>query len=124
MKKIILAATILACVGSQVQTAKAGGWGLAAGVLGGVAAGTIIGESIARAPVYYAAPPAYYYPPPAPAYRTAPPVVYPYAPAVAYPAPAYSYYAPAPVVAFGFGYRPYYHSYNPRPFYHGYPGRW
>ena len=98
MKKIILALTILTLAGSQVQTAKAGGWGIAAGVLGGVAAGTIIGESIAH-PVYVA---------PAPA---------------VYPQPVYV--APAPVVTiyggFGYGYRSHYYGrYGYRP----YRGRW
>jgi hypothetical protein len=114
MKKIILALTILTLAGSQVQTAKAGGWGIAAGVLGGVAAGTIIGESIAR-PVYVA---------PAPVYAApAPPVYYAPAPAVVYPQPVY--YAPAPVVTiyggYGYGYRPHYYArYGYRP----YRGRW
>lgn len=123
MKKIILALTILTLAGSQVQTAKAGGWGIAAGVLGGVAAGTIIGESIAH-PVYVAPAPVYYYPP-APVYAApAPPVYYAPAPAV-YPQPVYA--APAPVVTiyggFGYGCGPRY--YYPRyGYYHHYRGRW
>lgn len=123
MKKIILAVTILALAGSQVQTAKAhGGFGIAAGVVGGLTAGAIIGESIAHP--YYAAP-AYY--PPAPVYYGAPAPAY--CPPVAYaPAPAYyPYCAPAPVVTVygGFGYRSHY--YYPRYGYGyrgHYRGRW
>jgi len=120
MKKIILAITLLTFAGSQVQTAKAGGWGIAAGVLGGVAAGTIIGESIAHpyyAPNYYyaAPPPTYYYPPqtyqaapPPVAYQPAPPyTVYQPAPAVVYAQPVYV--RPVPVVTFGFGFGPRYY---------------
>src|ERR1700730_2908488 len=99
MKKIILAVTILALAGSQVQTVKAhGGFGIAAGVFGGVAAGTIIAESIAHP--FYAAPADY---PPAPVYYGAPAPAY-YPPAYA-PAPAvYPYCAPAPVVTIYGGY--------------------
>ena len=91
MKKIILAITILALAGSQVQTAKAGGFPIAAGVLGGLAVGTAIGATVAHAPVYYAPGPAYPYYPPV-AYRSGPVV---YAPPI--------YVAP-PIVGFGFGF--------------------
>jgi hypothetical protein len=64
MKKIILAITLLALAGTQVQTASAHGWGrggfgwgVGVGVLGGLAVGTAIGEAYAR-PVYYDS---YYY---------------------------------------------------------------
>src|SRR5258708_35531761 len=108
MKKIILAITALAFAGSQVQTAKAhDGWGVAAGVLGGLAVGTAIGASVSQ-PAYYSAPPAYYAPPPT--YYAPPPVYYqPAPPPVGYyqPAPAYYYYPrpgyySAPGVSFGF----------------------
>jgi hypothetical protein len=87
-----------------------------------VAAGTIIGESIAH-PVYVAPAPVYYYPP-APVYAApAPPVCYAPAPAVVYPQPVYA--VPAPVVTiyggFGYGYRSHYYGrYGYRP----YRGRW
>jgi hypothetical protein len=108
MKKIILAATLLAVGASQMQTARAGGWPIAAGVFGGLVAGTVIADSIARPPVYYAPSPAYY--PPANYYAPAPVTAYPAAPAVVYAAPAprvvvaAPYYPPAPVVTFGFGF--------------------
>jgi hypothetical protein len=134
MKKIILAMMLLAFAGSQVQTAKAhGGWPIAAGVLGGLAVGTVVGESIAQQPVYYAPAPAYYYPPtiyyyqPAPAttyVAPAPAVGYAPAPAVVYPP---TYYATAPVVSVGIGFgRPYWGGYY-RGYHYGHPyyrGRW
>jgi hypothetical protein len=57
MKKLILAVTLLALAGSQVQTANAywgrGGWGWGVGVgLGGFAVGTAVGAAYAR-PIYY-----------------------------------------------------------------------
>ncbi len=114
MKKIILAVTILALAGSQVQTAKAGGCGfpIAAGIVGGLAVGTAIGVAVSQPPVYYAPAPAYSYPPVA---YSAPPVVYQRPVVVARPVPVV--YAPSvcvapPVVAFGFG----------RPCYRGYYG--
>lgn len=104
MKKMILAVTLLALAGSQVQTVRAGdrGFAVAAGVLGGIAVGTAIADTIAHPPVYYA-------PAPAPVYYTAPPANYCPSPAVVYqPAPVVVYsqpvYAlPAPVVTFGYG---------------------
>ena|ERR1700722_9036083 len=124
MKKIILAMTILALAGSQVQTAKAGGWPIAAGVFGGLAVGTAIGASVAPAPVYYA--PGYYnapapvhpnygynsynYCPPVPSVAFRPPV--PWAPQVCLPLPGISF-------GFGFG-RPYYRGYG----YYGHYGRY
>ena len=56
------------------SNARAGGWPIAAGVIGGLAVGTAIGATVASA----SAPPAYVYP--------------------AYPYPAYTYAAPAPAV--------------------------
>jgi hypothetical protein len=118
MKKMVLAVTLLALAGTQVQRAEAGGgWGIAAGVTGGLVAGTVIGASIANSqPVYYSSAPAYYYPPPV-AYAPAPAVVY------ATPRPVYAVapvcYAPAPVIGIGFGFgRPY--GYRG----HYYRGRW
>ena len=126
MKKKILAITVLAVVGSQMQPAQARdrGWGVAAGVLGGLAVGTAIGASVSQ-PAYYSAPPTYYAPPPT--YYSPPPVYYqPAPPPVAYyqPAPAYYYYPRpvvyAPAVTFGFGFG--------RPGFYGgyrhYRGRW
>src|SRR5271168_3269652 len=126
MKKIILAAVMsLALAGSQVQTAQAGGWPIAAGVIGGLAVGTAIGASVAH-PVYYAPAPAYYYPPttyyqPAPAVTYQAPVVYAQpAPTVVYAQPGY---VAAPVITFGFGFgRPYwgnYRGYRGYSYYHG-----
>ncbi len=111
MKKIILAVTLLALAGSQVQTAKAHGFPIAAGVVGGLVAGTVVAQAVAP-PVYYAPAPAYYQPAP---------VVYA-SPAVVYPQPVY---VTAPVVSVGFGFgRPgyycgYYHSYYSHPYFRG-----
>ena len=149
MKKIILAVTVLALAGTQVQRAEAhggGGVAIAAGVLGGLALGTVIADAVT--PHYYYAPaPTYYYPAqtyyaPAPTYAPAPnyapapstyvpnaptlppaPVIQSAAPQVVYaqPAPPVYYapapvYYPAPVVTFGFGFG--------RPYYgHYYYGR-
>jgi hypothetical protein len=102
-----VAAVVLALTTAGVSNAQAGGWPVAAGVVGGLAVGTAVGATVATT---YAAPPAYYpyapaaYPAPyyAPYYAPAP-VYYPYAPAV------YPYYYPA--VRFGVhgGYPRYYH---------------
>lgn len=54
--------------------ARADGGRITAGVLGGLAAGTIIGAAVAAPPVYAAPPPVYYAPPPA-YYAPPPPVV-------------------------------------------------
>jgi hypothetical protein len=152
MKKIILAVTLLAVAGSQVPSAKANGWPIAAGVLGGLAVGTAIGA--ATAPRVYYAPQQVYYPsttsyayqpaPAAPAYQyqsapaigNAPTVAD--APAVTYyqaaPAPvvyqsapvvysAPAYYAPLPVFGFGFGFgRPYWGYGGYHGYYGGYHG--
>ena len=109
MKKIILAAVMsLALAGSQVQTAQAGGWPIAAAAVGGLAVGTAIGASVAH-PVYYAPVPAYYYPP-ATYYQPAPVVYAQPAPTVVYAQPGY---VAAPVVTFGFGFgRPYWGDYR------------
>jgi hypothetical protein len=117
MKKMILALLLAGFATSQVQTAKAGGWGIAAAAVGGVAAGAIIAESVshpvycAPAPAYYAPSPAYYYAAPlAPAVACPAPAP---APAVVYAQPAYVY-APAPVVTFGFGFGPWHRGFYDR----------
>ena len=124
MKKIILAMTILALAGSQVQTAKAhgyyggGGWPIEAGVLGGLAVGTAIGASAAQQPVYYAPGYSGYYN----GYYNAPSYPYQY---YQQPAPVYAppVYAAPPVVTFGFNFgQPYYGGYYRGGYYHGYRG--
>jgi hypothetical protein len=103
-KSLIAGAVALALVTVGTQQAQAGGWPIAAGVVGGLAAGTVIGATVASAsaPAYYGYPAPVY---PAPAYGYAAPV-YP-GPVVA-PAPAYY---PRPVVVAA-----------PYPYYYGYPG--
>jgi hypothetical protein len=86
------AAVILALAGAGVSNARAGGWPVAAGVVGGFAAGAIVGTTLANPvppPVYYAYPPPVYAAP-----------VYVPAPVVAPAAPVY--YCPAPVVYPGY----------------------
>lgn len=92
MKKLVkitaVAAVILTLAAAGVSGARAGGWPIAAGVVGGFAAGTIVAASVAH------------YPPP-PAYYVCPPSVYAapvYVPAPAIVSPAPVFYAPAPVV--------------------------
>src|SRR5260221_1603747 len=110
MKKIFLALGLAAFMAGQTQTAKAhGGFGIAAGVIGGLAAGVTIGAAIAQPPpaYYYAPAPAYYAAPPATyTYQTPAPVVVYQQPAVVYAQPAYV--VPAPAVTFSFGYYPRY----------------
>src|SRR5499427_1694119 len=79
------------------------GCAVGAGILGGVAAGAIIGSAIANSPpppppAYYAPPPPAYYPAPAPAYYPAPGSGY------AELAPG-CYWAKRQVWVEGFGYR-------------------
>jgi hypothetical protein len=116
MKKIVLAVTLLALAGSQVQNARAGDreWAVVGKVLTGIAAVDIIGHAIADRPAYYAPAPVAYYPPPVT--YCPPPVVYRPAPVVVYqqpvcfqPAPAVVYRRPVvvrhePIVSIGFGY--------------------
>lgn len=62
-------AALAVCSGLMATPATAGGGDLAVGLLGGLAAGTVLGSAIARPPYYY------YYPPyyaPAPVYVPAP----------------------------------------------------
>ncbi|MBI3850615.1 MAG: hypothetical protein HY298_10150 [Verrucomicrobia bacterium] len=116
MKKIILAVTLLAFAGTNIQTASAGDreWATAGKVLTGIAAASIIANAIDYRPGYYAPT---YYPPAPPVYYAPPPVVYASpAPVVVYPPPVYV--RPAPVVSFSFGFGGCY----PRHYYGGYHG--
>ncbi len=61
MKKIILAVSLLALAGTQVQTAEARGFPVAAAVIGGVAVGAVVAEAVTH-PVYYAPAPVVYQP--------------------------------------------------------------
>jgi len=86
--------------------AHAGGWPIAAGVIGGLAVGTVIGATVASAaapPPYYAYPPVAYSTPvlaqpapvyvqPAPVYYYPRPVVYPYPVIRGYWRPRYHYH--------------------------------
>jgi len=69
------AGTLAAALPSPAQ-AHCAGCGVAAGVVGGLAAGAIIGGAIAstRPPVYYEPAPVYVAPPPPPAYAEPPDV--------------------------------------------------
>ena len=88
VKVSAVAAVILALTAAGVSEARAGGWPIAAGVVGGFAAGTIVGAAIAQS----APPPAYcVYPQPFYAAPVCAPV-----PWVIQPAPVY--YSPVPVV--------------------------
>jgi hypothetical protein len=111
MKKMILALMAAGLAISQVQTAKAGGVGIAAAAVGGVAVGTVIGEAISR-PVYYAPAPVYYYPAAPVACQAVAP-----APAVVYAQPTYVC-APAPVVRIGVGFAPWRAGWYDRPYWH------
>src|SRR5262245_14125656 len=90
MKKLVLAAALLAFAGTQVQNAKAGDreWAVVGKVLTGIAAVSVINHAIADAPTCAPAPVAY----------CPPPVVYQPAPVVYHPAPVVC--APAPVVVY------------------------
>jgi hypothetical protein len=94
MHKSLIGLAAAASVGlasiSAPNTANAACWGCAvgAGVLGGVAAGAIIGSAIASSPP----PPPAYYPPPPPGYYPPPPPPPGYAP----PPPPPGAYAPPP----------------------------
>jgi hypothetical protein len=67
MRSIVAIGLVAALAGAPVQTRAENGQ-VAAGILGGLAAGAIIGSAVRPAPP----PPAYYYP--APAYVPPPPV--------------------------------------------------
>lgn len=82
MNKMIVAATLLALAGVNLQTAKAGdcGWATAGKILTGVAAGVVIANALDCQPAYY----------PVTYSRCAPaPVVYVPAPVVVYPRPVF-----------------------------------
>ena len=75
------------------------GCAIGAGVVGGVAAGAIIGSAIANSPPppppgYYPPPPGYYPPPPGAYGPPPPPGAYGPPPPGAYPPPAYAQLAP------------------------------
>jgi hypothetical protein len=98
MHKSLIALVGAASIGvaALAAPAPANAWcvgcAVGAGIIGGVAAGAIVGSAIANSP-----PPGYYYPPPPPGYYPPPPGYYP--PPAAYgpppgPAPAYAQVAP------------------------------
>jgi len=64
-KPVAALAVIAIATFSDVSASRAGGGDVAAGLLGGFAAGAIIGAATAPRPYYYGPPPAYYAPPPA-----------------------------------------------------------
>ncbi len=124
-KSIMAGAVALALVTVGTQQARAGGWPIAAGVVGGLAVGTVVGASIASAsaPAYYGYPAPVY---PAPGYAYAAtacpapvvavaPVCYPRPVVVAAPFPYYGYPGvraaywggPRYGYAYGYGYRGY-----------------
>jgi hypothetical protein len=131
MKKLILATTILALAGMNVQTAKAGDreWATVGKVLTGVAAVGVIANALdcppARVSVSYStyAAPTYTYCPPPARVVYAPPVVYAPArvvyappPVVVYPPPVWV--APQPVVHVRYGH------FRRHGYGHGHHGRW
>ena len=70
------------------------GCAVGAGLIGGLAAGAIIGSAAANSPYYY---PPGYYPPPPPGYYPPPPEgYYPPPPGAYYPPPPGAYYPPPP----------------------------
>ena len=75
------------------------GCAVGAEIIGGIAAGAIVGSAVANSPYYYPPPPGYYYPPPPPGYYLPPPEAYypPPPPGAALPpAPAAAYAQLAP----------------------------
>jgi hypothetical protein len=72
-KPVAALAVLAIATFSNPSASQAGGGDVAAGLLGGFAAGAIIGAATAPRPYYYGPPPAYAAPPP-----------------YAYPAPAYA----------------------------------
>jgi hypothetical protein len=65
-KPVVALAILATATLSNPSTSQAGeGGAVAAGLLGGLAAGAIIGSATAPRPYYYGPPPAYYAPPPA-----------------------------------------------------------
>jgi len=106
VKRLILAATLLALAGAQTQTTRAGDreWATAGKVLTGVFAASVISKAFVPGPGYYRAGYAYAAPAYGCSYSYCPPpvVVYVPPPPVVYRAPVCV--APAPVVSFSFGY--------------------
>jgi hypothetical protein len=102
MHKSLIALTGAASIGlaSLAAPSPANAWcvgcAVGAGILGGVAAGAIVGSAIANSPPpgYYYPPPPGYYPPPPGAYYAPPPGAYYPPPPAAAPAPAYAQLAP------------------------------
>ncbi len=94
MKKVIIAATLLALAGVNIQTARAGDreWATVGKVLTGVAAGVVIANALDCQPAHYSVTYSSYAPapcpPPAPVVCRPAPVVYAPAPVVYVPAPA------------------------------------
>ncbi len=70
------------------------GCAVGAGIIGGLAAGAIVGSAVANSPYYY--PPGYYYPPPPPGYYPPPPGAYYPPPGADYPPPPEAGYSPPP----------------------------
>jgi hypothetical protein len=116
MKKLIVAATLLALASATVQTAKAGdsGWSTAGKILTGVAAGVAIANTLNCQPAYYPITYSRHVPCPAPVVYAPPrricaPVVYVPAPVIVHPRPVFI--TPRPLVNVNYGY------------YRGHPGR-
>ena len=117
MKKVIVAATLLALASANVPTAKASdcGWATAGKILTGLAAGVAIANTLNCQPAYYPVtysrcapcPAPVVYAPAPPIYAPAP-VVYVPTPVVVYPRPVFI--TPRPLVNVNYRYR------------HGYPG--
>ena len=116
MKKLIVAATLLAIAGAGIQTAKAGDreWATAGKILTGVVAGAVIANAVNAQPATYSAsyyshstpayaycPPPTYCPPPPRVLVVPAPVVCAPSPVIVYRTPVYV--APQPVVSVTFG---------------------
>ena len=113
MKKIIVAATLLALASANVPTAKADhcGWATAGAILSGVAAGVAIANALDCQPAYYPAASTRCAPCPAPVVYAPPrvicapaPVVYVPAPVVVRPRPVF--FTPRPLVNVNYVYHP------------------
>jgi hypothetical protein len=70
-KPLAALAVIATATLSTVDVSHAGGNGVAAGLIGGFAAGAIVGTALAAPRPYYAPAPVYVAPPPPPAYAPA-----------------------------------------------------
>jgi hypothetical protein len=106
MRKSLIALAGAASIGvaSLAAPSPANAWcvgcAVGAGILGGVAAGAIVGSAIANSPYYYP-PPGYYYPPPPGYYYPPPPgAYYPPPPGAEYPPPPGAAAAPGPAPAY------------------------